>query len=353
MILQCVILTADMVEVVTWHQTHEVHNIVAEDAMSWPPGCINSIMDSLDLNLLRALDALLAEGSVTGAARRLGLSNSAMSRTLARLRSATGDPLLVRAGRGLVPTPRAVALRDRVHELAHEVRVVLSPQTDRLDAATLERTFVIRANEGFIGLFCEPLVAAVAETAPHVSLRFAPKPIKNAETLRAGLADLEIGVLGDFAPEVRTHLLFRDRFLGVVRDGHPLLEATITPERYVAYKHVVVSRKGAFTGPVDEALERLGLKRQIVAVVPGFPDALRIARQSNLIALVPRSCFDIGLMGGDPLIQGLVSFQLPVPTPEIAISAMWHPRTDADPAHRWLRETVISVCVTAFPRHRE
>ncbi|WP_307189072.1 LysR family transcriptional regulator [Acidocella aminolytica] len=330
-----------------------MHNIVAEDAMSWPLECISSVMDSLDLNLLRALDALLTEGSVTGAARRLGLSSSAMSRTLARLRSATGDPLLVRAGRGLVPTPRAVALRDRVHELAHEVRVVLTPQNDRLDAATLEQTFVIRANEGFIGLFCAPLVAAVAEAAPHVSLRFAPKPIKDAEPLRAGLVDLEIGVLGDFAPEVRTHLLFRDRFLGVVRDGHPLLEATITPERYVAYKHVVVSRKGAFTGPVDEALEKLGFRRQIVAVVPGFPDALRIARQSNLIALVPRSCFDIGLMGGDPLIQGLVSFQLPVPTPEIAISAMWHPRTDADPAHRWLRETVISVCLTAFPRHRE
>ncbi len=310
-------------------------------------------MDSLDLNLLRALDALLTEGSVTGAARRLGLSNSAMSRTLARLRSATGDPLLVRAGRGLVPTPRAAELRERVHELAHEVRVVLSPQTEGLDAAALERTFVIRANEGFIGLFCAPLVAAIAETAPHVRLRFAPKPIKDAEPLRGGLVDLEIGVLGDFAPEVRTHLLFRDRFLGVVRDGHPLLEATITPERYVAYKHVVVSRKGAFTGPVDDALRELGLSRQIVAVVPGFPDALRIARQSNLIVLVPSSCFDIGLIGGDPLIQGLVSFYLPVPTPEIAISAMWHPRMDADPAHRWLRETVISVCMKAFPRHRE
>jgi hypothetical protein len=122
-------------------------------------------VDNLDLNLLPALDALLTEGSVTGAARRLGLSSSAMSRTLARLRSATGDPLLVRAGRGLVPTPRAAELRDRVHELARQTRAVLSPQTDQLDIATLERTFTIRANEGFVGLLSAPLVAAVGDVA--------------------------------------------------------------------------------------------------------------------------------------------------------------------------------------------
>src|SRR5476651_2019982 len=106
-------------------------------------------MDSMDMNLLAALDALLAEDSVTGAARRLGLSASAMSRTLARLRSATGDPLLVRAGRGLAPTPRATELRDRVHLLTRDVRTVLSPHASPLDLASLERTFTIRAGEGF------------------------------------------------------------------------------------------------------------------------------------------------------------------------------------------------------------
>src|SRR5271167_1840915 len=103
-------------------------------------------MDDVDLNLLVALDALLAEGSVTGAARRLGLSSSAMSRTLARLRSATGDPLLVRAGRGLVPTPRAAELREQVHELTRDAQTVLNPQTSHLDVTSLERTFTIRAN---------------------------------------------------------------------------------------------------------------------------------------------------------------------------------------------------------------
>src|ERR1700722_19184007 len=130
-------------------------------------------MDSMDMNLLLALDALLAEGSVTGAARRLGLSSSAMSRTLARLRSATGDPLLVRAGRGLVPTPYAAELRERVHGLSGDVLAVLQPRVSQLDIASLERTFTIRANEGFVAALSASLVAAITEAAPRVCLGFA------------------------------------------------------------------------------------------------------------------------------------------------------------------------------------
>ena len=305
-------------------------------------------MDNMDMNLLAALDTLLAEGSVTGAARRLGLSSSAMSRTLARLRSATGDPLLVRAGRGLVPTPRAAELRDRVHQLTNDVRTVLSPHASHLDVASLERTFIIRAGEGFVELFSAPLVAAVTAVAPHVRLRFAPKPDKDALPLRDGQVDLEIGVLGASAPEVRTRFLFRDAFIGAARIGHPLLEGAMTPERYAAARHVVASRKGKFTGPVDDALEALGLRREVVAVVPGFPDAMRIARNTDLVALVPRSGL-ASLTGADPTAPGLVGFDLPVRTPPIAISAMWHPRMDADPAHRWLRDTVVAVCHAAAP----
>jgi DNA-binding transcriptional LysR family regulator len=123
----------------------------------------------------------------------------------------------------------------------------------------------------------------------------------------------------------------------------------VTPERYAAWKHVVVSRKEIFTGPVDQALEKLGLKREIVAVVPGFPDALRIASQSDLVALVPRSCLGSALTGASAIMEDLASFELPVRTPEIMISAMWHPRMDADPAHRWLRDTVMAVCRAAAP----
>ena len=304
------------------------------------------------MNLLATLDALLAEGSVTGAARRLGLSASAMSRTLARLRSATGDPLLVRAGRGLVPTPRAAELRDRVHQLTRDVRAVLTPDVSHLDVASLERTFTIRANEGFIATLSACLVAAIIETAPRVRLRFAPKPEKDARPLREGQIDLEIGVLGAFAPEVRTQALFRDRYVGVARIGHSLLSGgDITPERYAACDHVVASRKGEFSGPVDDALNELGLQRTVSVVVPGFPDAMRIARQSDLVALVPRSCLGNSLTSDQAATAGLQSFELPVRTPEIVVSAMWHPRLDADPAHRWLRDAVVSVCRTAF-QHR-
>jgi DNA-binding transcriptional LysR family regulator len=305
-------------------------------------------MGDVDLNLLVALDALLGEGSVTAAARRLGLSSSAMSRTLSRLRSATGDPLLVRAGRGLVPTPRAAELRNQVHELARNVRAVLSPRTSQLDLASLARTFTIRANEGFVESFAAPLVAAVIAAAPHVRLRFAPKPDKDARPLREGRIDLEIGVRGASAPEVRTQLLFRDHFVGAARVGHPLLAAPVTPQRYAACRHVVASRREDIRGPVDNALQELGLSREIVAVVPGHPDALRIARQSDLIALVPHAC--LAGTSADPLLAGLAGFELPIATPEIVISAMWHPRQDADPAHRWLRETVTAVCRAAAPR---
>jgi DNA-binding transcriptional LysR family regulator len=123
----------------------------------------------------------------------------------------------------------------------------------------------------------------------------------------------------------------------------------MTPERYAACRHVVASRKGSFTGPVDNALEAFGLRREVVAIVPGFPDAMRIARNTDLVALVPRSSL-AGPTGADPAGLGLVGFDLPVHTPPIAISAMWHPRMDADPAHRWLRDTVVAVCHAAAAR---
>src|SRR5476649_326527 len=250
-------------------------------------------MADIDLNLLIALDALLAEGSVVGAARRLGLSASAMSRTLARLRAATGDPLLVRAGRGLVPTPHATELRERVRDLTQDAQTVLRPVVASLDLAELKRRFTIRSNDGFVEIIAAQLVAAVTAVAGNVRLRFAPKPDKDVRALREGLVDLEIGVLGEAGPEVRVQALFRDRFVGVAREGHPLLEAgEITPERYAACGHVVVSRRGHARGPVDEALAARGLTRTVVAVVPSFRAALSVASVSDLVALVTSSFFN-------------------------------------------------------------
>jgi DNA-binding transcriptional LysR family regulator len=303
-------------------------------------------MADFDLNLLTALDALLAEGSVVGAARRLGLSSSAMSRTLARLREATGDPLLVRAGRALVPTPHATELRERVRDLVQDARSVLCPEVTSLVLGELKRSFTIRANEGFVEVFAGRLVAAVATVAPTVHLHFAPKLDKDVGALREGLVDLEIGVLGKSGPEIRIQTLFQDHFVCAVREGHPLLgTGKITAKQYAECGHVVASRRGVEHGPVDEALGALGLTRTVVAVVPSFRAALTVASVSDLVALVTDSFFNA--TQGPQTRYGAAevrSFPLPVRTKAITVSQMWHPRLDADPAHRWLRGLVLAAC---------
>jgi DNA-binding transcriptional LysR family regulator len=206
-------------------------------------------MSTPDLNLLVTLDVLLAEGSVARAARRLRLSPSAMSRALARLRETTGDPLLVRAGRGLVPTPRAIELRERVSQLVQDGRAVLRP-TEKLNLKQLVRTFTLRTSEGFVENFGPELIARVGEEAPGVRLCFVQKPDKDSTALRDGIVDLETGVVGKTtAPELRVQTLFRDRFIGVVRMGHPLSQGEITPSRYAAGRHIGVSRRGLGQGP--------------------------------------------------------------------------------------------------------
>ncbi|KGI78080.1 LysR family transcriptional regulator [Oleiagrimonas soli] len=308
-------------------------------------------MDRVDLNLLMALDVLLDECSVTRAARRLGLSTSAMSRTLLRLRSVTGDPLLVRAGRGLVPTPHATALRDRVRDVSRHAQTLLRPSSDPLDLATLESTFTLRANDAFIEFFSVPLLQAVTAAAPRVRLRFAPKPDKDAGPLREGRVDLEIGVVDAPTPEMRVDTLFVDHYVGVARSGHPLLHGRkITPKRYAACGHVASSPDDMWREAVDDALDALGLKRDVRIIVPGFTHAMRVARHSDLVALVPRSCLGHAPKGQSAVDSGLQAFDLPVPTPSFTVCALWHPRMDVDPAQQWFRDTVISVCRDAYPQ---
>lgn len=294
-------------------------------------------MTTPDLNLLITLDVLLAEGSVARAAQRLRLSPSAMSRALARLRETTGDPLLVRAGRGLVPTPRALELREHVSRLVQDAEAVLRP-AEQLDLKQLVRTFTLRTSDGFVENFGPALIARAGEQAPGVRLHFVQKLSKDSAALRDGSVDLETGVVGGTtSPEVRTRALFEDRFVGVVRTGHSLSEGEITASRYAAGRHILVSRRGLDKGPMDEALEALGLQREIITVVGGFSAALALARASDLIATVPAR-------HTQNLRTGLHSFELPFELPPITISMLWHPRMDADSAHRWLRECVREVC---------
>jgi DNA-binding transcriptional LysR family regulator len=298
-------------------------------------------MPTPDLSLLPALDALLTEASVIRAARKVGLSPSAMSRTLDRLRTTTGDPLLVRAGRGLVLTPHAEALRDRVRGVTHDALSVLQPDAVALDFGALKRTFTIRANDGFVEAVGAKLVASARALAPGVRLRFTPKPDKDVRALREGEVDLDIGVLGESGPEIRIQTLFRDRFIGVVRKGHPLLSARITPRRYAAYEHVAASRRGVIAGPVDRALADLGLSREVTVVVPSFAAALAFAASSDLVALLPQSFVAARLQ----LLQtnAVEGFDLPLRVEGVTVSQMWHPRLDADAGHRWLRGLVLKA----------
>jgi DNA-binding transcriptional LysR family regulator len=294
-------------------------------------------MPNLDFNLLVTLDAVLAEGSVARAAKRLRLSPSAMSRALARLRETTGDPLLVRAGRGLVPTPRAIELRERVSQLVRDGQEILRP-VETLNLKNLVRTFTLRTSEGFVECFGPDLITRIGEEAPGVRLCFLQKPDKDSQSLRDGVVDLETGVIeASTAPELRVQALFRDSYVGVVRLGHPLSQEEITPSSYAAGKHIFVSRAGLDKGPIDDALLALGLERKIATIVGGFSTALGLARGSDLIASVPER-------HTANLRQGMFSFPLPVRTAEFTVSLLWHPRLSADPAHRWLRNLVMEIC---------
>jgi DNA-binding transcriptional LysR family regulator len=296
-----------------------------------------------DFNLLITLDAVLAEGSVARAAERLRLSPSAMSRALARLRAATGDPLLVRSGRGLVPTPRALEIRERVRQLVQDVEEVLRP-AETLDLGRLVQTFTLRARDGFVENFGPGLIARVGAEAPGVQLCFVQKPGKESTLLRDWSVDLEIGLAGGLAgPEIRSQALFSDRFIGVVRLGHALSQGAVTPERYASGRHIGLSRRGLGSGPIDEALKQLGLERTIVTVVGGFATALALARDSDLIASVPER-------HTGNLRASMHSFPLPVATPALTVAMLWHPRLDADPAQRWLRGCVRDICAAALRR---
>ncbi len=291
-----------------------------------------------DLNLLVVLDALLATESVSKAAARLRLSSPAVSRALGRLRKVVGDPLLVRAGQRLVPTPRALALRARVTGLIREAGSVLGRDGDAAPPKGFERTFTIRAEDVLIGHFAGQLMEAAREAAPNVRLRFVHLGEKDVDALRTGQADLDVSVLGVAGPEIKVQPLYHDRFVGAVRAEHPLAARRVTTERFVEYPHVSASRRGKVQGPVDQALATLGLSRRVTLVVPTVSAALLAAVASDLVATVPERV-------GAGLVRslGIVQFRLPVETPRIEICQSWHPRSDLDPEHRWLRKLVRTV----------
>ncbi|MFD7080623.1 LysR family transcriptional regulator [Streptomyces sp. NPDC059918] len=296
----------------------------------------------LDLNLLTALDALLEEGSVAGAAARLHVTAPAMSRSLGRIRRTTGDQILVRTGRTMTPTPYAIAVRAQVHELLHQVHGVLAPSRE-LDLATLERTFTLRWHDSLVASSGPALLAAVREQAPGVRLRFVAESSVDTHELRRGEVDLEANASRPNAPDVLAEKVGETRLVIAVRQGHPLTrDGALTAQRYAAAEHLTVSRRGNLSNALDETLARLGLSRNVVATAPTEAAALAFARDSDLVISVPEATARSAAAG-----LGLVMLPLPLELPSASVYLSWHQRYDTDTAHAWLRglaRGALDVC---------
>ncbi|MDX8048093.1 LysR family transcriptional regulator [Lentzea sp. BCCO 10_0798] len=295
-----------------------------------------------DLNLLTVLDALLEEGSVMGAAERLHLSSPAVSRTLGRIRKVTGDDILVRTGHSMTPTPYALGIADEVHRLVRQANAVLAPSRE-LDLAELERTFTIQCHDALASSVVPALIGRIAEQAPGVRLRVLAEHSADTDDLRHGRVDLELGGGTPELPEFRSETLGTDALAVVMRSGHPCAELDL--RAYAAYPHVVVSRRGRLTAPIDDLLAAEGLRRKVIATVATVHSAVQIAAASDaLVTTTAILC--------RPLIEafGLVTRPLPTESPEAPINCNWHQRYDSDLAHAWLRDQVRTIVPDVLAR---
>ncbi|MFJ5260993.1 LysR family transcriptional regulator [Streptomyces sp. NPDC088387] len=289
--------------------------------------------DHLDLNLLRVFDALLQEGSVTDAAERLHLSIPATSRALGRLRRAMGDPILVRAGRGMAPTPFALRTAPRIRSLLDEAAALISADRE-IAIGELKRTFTIRINDGIAATLVTAVVEATAAVAPGVALRFVEQGSESVEALRDGSVDLDIGARDMAASDIHTTILYHERLVGIVRADHPLGRRP-TLAQLCRHPHVSASRRGRMRGPLDDVLDAAGLQRHVAAVVPTFAVATLLVTSSQYIGLVPQR-----LAEQHSASLGIRWFPIPADLPKVDVRLQWHTRLEADPAQRWLRETI-------------
>ena len=291
----------------------------------------------MDLNLLTALEALLEEGSVTGAAERLHVSVPGMSRTLSRLRRTMGDELLVRSGRVMVLTPRAQELRPQVVELLRQTRAVLSPDST-LDLTTLARTFTLRWHDAGITAFAADLTTRVRQQAPGVRLRFLAVPASDTPDVPLAEIDLHAAGAVPARADFQSELLGRDELVVVMRQDHHLAQGELTLERFTEAEHATVSRRGRLRSPVDDALEQVGLSRDVVVASPTSTAVLHLVSHSDLLTVVAR-----GLT--QPVVDalGLVTRPVPLNLPPVPLYQFWHRRHEQDTAHRWLRGLVRSI----------
>ena len=298
-------------------------------------------MDSTDMGLLVALDALLQEGSVTRAARRVGLSTPAMSHALARIRERLGDPILVRSGRGMLLTPRALALKAQVHGVVTEARRALEPERPFV-AAELSRTVVVHATDYVLTILGAAVDRILRAEAPKVCIRFVPNTPDDAALLRDQGSDLAVGIYGDLPQEMRVRQLLTDRFVCVVRRGHPAAKRRLSLEQFVTLPHLQVAPRGKPGGYIDDVLREQGLSRTVARAVPYFVTALQLAAATDYLLTISER---IARLYSEPL--GLTLLEVPLELRPYALSLVWHPRLDADAGHHFLREVFLRAAAEA------
>lgn len=299
---------------------------------------------NIDLNLLKALDALLDTGSVSKAADRVNLSQPAMSRALNRLQYAVKDPLLVRSGRGMVLTPRGEALRAPVRDALAQVSLVFKPQI--FDPTKAQETFRIMAPDYLAEMIMPPVLAQILNTAPGVQIDMENLSGTAITELCEGKISLGFGVVNDgpYLENVASQALFKDRQVCMMREGHPLAVSDMSLKAYAAASHALLSITGRGGGRIDDVLKEYDLSRKIALRVTHFKTISAVIAPTDLIITVPE------MLAKQVMTDDLQLLPLPeeLQTPSFTVSQIWHERFTKDTAHQWLRRMIKSACQGMF-----
>ncbi|RKH34311.1 LysR family transcriptional regulator [Corallococcus praedator] len=298
----------------------------------------NLHIDVRDLNLFVFLDAVLTEGSNRAAAARLGVSQSAVSHALARLRHRLGDPLVVPSGGRMVPTPLAESLAPVLRAALEQLRGALHGAR-KFDPATARRTFWLSSADLAGMVVLPPLMQELTRLAASgVSVRVRGPGEGLEDALERGSLDLALGIFGNMPSAFRVQALFQERFVCLAREGHPVTKGRLTLGRYLEHGHISVAPMGGTGSLADEALARLGKSRQVMVAVPHFFLAVFMVARTDLLLLAPER---MALLLAPAFRLKLLS--PPLELAGFTVSQLWHERMQHDPAHAWLRKAVADV----------
>jgi len=290
-----------------------------------------------DMGLLIALDALLSERSVTGAARKLGLSQPAVSAQLAKLRRLFDDPLLVGNAHGMTPTPRAEELQEPLHLLLNDLQELVMSQTE-FDPATAERTFSIVATDYVHAAVTRTLVSGLPEFAPGVriaALPFIKERVR--DQLAGGTADLCITAERLTPTDFPARKLLHERYVLILSKSHPCMGKRMTLDLFCDLDHVLASPEGGgFRGAIDDVLDTLGRSRKVVGSLNSFLLVPAVVKSSRCVAVVPEQ---LALAHSDYLKVVDVPFDIP----GFDVFQSWHPRSKNDKGHIWLRDMIHAL----------